>query len=100
VAAVLFELFTGHGYLDFALDEREMLRQIAEDPPLPFTRVGRPSWPGVEEPLRAALAKDPGDRLASVAELDRRLGAADRSQWSHPKLTLSLNEPSGFTRTA
>ena len=79
LAAVLFELFTGHGYLDFALDEQEMLRQIAQDPPLPFTRAGRPSWPEVEEPLRAALAKDPDGRLASVAELDRRLAAADRS---------------------
>ena len=43
LASVLYELFTGHGYLDFALDEDKMLRQIAEDPPLPFTRVaGRP----------------------------------------------------------
>jgi eukaryotic-like serine/threonine-protein kinase len=79
LAALLYELLTGHGYLEFALDEHEMLRQIAEDPPLPFTRVGCPSWPEVEEPLRAALAKDPADRLASVAELDRRLGAAGRS---------------------
>ena len=76
LAAVLYELFTGHGYLDFSLDEGEMLRQIAEDPPLPFTRAGRSAWPEVEEPLRVALAKDPGDRLASVAELDRRLAAA------------------------
>ena len=92
LAAVLFELFTGHGYLDFALDEREMLRQIAEDPPLPFTRVGRPSWPGVEEPLRAALAKDPGDRLASVAELDRRLGAADRSGPVRPGAVVGVDQ--------
>ena len=79
LAVVLYEVFTGHGYLDFALDKDEMLRQIAEDPPLPFTRAGCPSWPEVEEPLRTALAKDPGDRLASVAELDRRLAAASRS---------------------
>jgi eukaryotic-like serine/threonine-protein kinase len=79
LAVVLYEVFTGHGYLGFALDRDEMLRQIAEDPPLPFTRVGLPSWPEVEEPLRAALAKDPGDRLASVAELDQRLAAAGRS---------------------
>ena len=79
LAAVLYELFTGHCYLDFALDEHEMLRQIAEDPPLPFTRADRPSWPEVEAPLRTALAKDPGDRLPSVSELDRRLAAASRS---------------------
>jgi eukaryotic-like serine/threonine-protein kinase len=84
LATVLYELFTGHGYLDFALDEGEMLRQIAEDLPLPFTRAGRPAWPEVEEPLRAALAKDPGDRLASVAELDRRLAAAGRPRGPAP----------------
>ena len=41
LAVLLYELFTGHGYLEFSLEEREMLRKIAEDPPLPFTRVGR-----------------------------------------------------------
>src|SRR5262249_26497591 len=84
LAVVLYEVFTGHGYLDFALDRDEMLRQITEDPPLPFTRVGRPSWPEVEEPLRAALAKAPGGRLPSVAELDRRLAGASHSGPAHP----------------
>jgi serine/threonine-protein kinase len=79
LGALLYEMITGHGYLDFALDEQEMLRQIAEDMPLPFTRIGCPSWPEVEEPLRAALAKDPAHRLNSVAELDRRLAAAGGS---------------------
>jgi serine/threonine-protein kinase len=79
LAALLYEMLTGHGYLDFALDEREMLRQIAEDSPLPFTRAGCPAWPQIEGPLRAALAKEPADRLASVAELDQRLAAADHS---------------------
>jgi eukaryotic-like serine/threonine-protein kinase len=78
LAALLYELLTGHGHLEFAFDQHEMLRQIAEDPPLPFTRVGCPSWPKIEEPLWAALAKDSADRLASVAELDRRLGTAGR----------------------
>ena len=40
LAVVLYEVFTGHSYLDFALDKDEMLRQVAEDPPLPFTRAG------------------------------------------------------------
>ena len=95
LAAVLYEMFTGHGYLDFSLDEREMLRQIAEDPALPFTRAGRAPWPGVEEALRAALAKDPGDRLASVAELDRRLAAADRSgpvQAARPRTVVGVDQ--------
>ncbi len=79
LASVLYEILTGHGYLEFALDEREMLRQIVEDAPLPFTRVGRPSWPEVEGPLRAALAKDPTGRPASIAELDQMLAAAEPS---------------------
>lgn len=76
LGALLYELLTGSGYVDFAIDDREMLRQIARDAPLPFTRRGRASWPEVEEALSAALAKDPSGRLPSVAELGRRLSAA------------------------
>jgi eukaryotic-like serine/threonine-protein kinase len=95
LATVLYELFIGHRYLDFALDEDEMLRQVAEDPPLPFTRAGQPAWPQVEEPLRSALAKDPGARLASVAELDQRLAAAGRSGAPVPPVAASARAGAG-----
>jgi eukaryotic-like serine/threonine-protein kinase len=85
LGALLHELFTGSGYVEFAIDNQEMLRQIVEDPPLPFTRRGRASWPEVEQPLARALAKDPGQRPDSVAEFGRQLAAArPRSQGSAP----------------
>jgi eukaryotic-like serine/threonine-protein kinase len=76
LAVVFYELLTGDGYLDFAVDEPELLRQIAEDPPLPFARLGRASWPEVERPLTAALAKEAAGRPASVAALERLLAVA------------------------
>ncbi len=82
LGALLYEMFTGAAYLDFSVDDEEMLRQVVRDPPLPFTRRGRAAWPEVEEALRGALAKDEERRMPSVAELSRRLstaGSAPRS---------------------
>jgi serine/threonine protein kinase len=85
LGALLYELFTGSGYLEFAIDNQEMLRQIVEDPPLPFTRRGRASWLGVERPLARALAKDCEHRQASVEEFGQQLAAArPRRQGSAP----------------
>jgi serine/threonine-protein kinase len=75
LGALLYELLTGSGYLDFSLDNDEMLRQIVEEDPLPFTRRAERPWPEVEDLLGIALAKDPTHRLSSVAELGRRLAA-------------------------
>lgn len=73
LGAVLYQLITGLHYLDFSIDRDEMLRQIVEDRPLPFTRRGRTPWPAMETVLGATLAKDPRHRCASTAELGRQL---------------------------
>ena len=80
LGAVLYQLVTGSHYLDLSIDRAEALRQIVEDPPLPFARRGRPSWPELEAVLALSLRKAPSERLASSAELCRRLAAVDTSR--------------------
>jgi eukaryotic-like serine/threonine-protein kinase len=83
LAAVLYKLITGTDHVDFALDEREMLRQTVEEAPLAFVRRGLPARPGVERLLATALAKRPADRFDSVGEFARRL-AGERTRTVAP----------------
>jgi len=69
VAALLYSLLTGAHPRDYSLDRDAMLRQIAEEPPLPFAGRGVDPWPEVEPVLRRALAKDPAERFPSMADL-------------------------------
>src|SRR5262249_22063759 len=55
----------------------EMLRQIAEEPPLPFALRDAGPWPAVEALLARALAKAPGERFASVADFAAAFGAVE-----------------------
>jgi eukaryotic-like serine/threonine-protein kinase len=71
VAALLYQLVSGSHYLDFSLEQDEMLRQIAEDPPLRFSRP----WPELEDVLATALRKRPDERYDDLAGLERRLSA-------------------------
>ncbi len=68
VAALLYSLLTGAHPRDYSLDKDAMLRQIAEEPPLPFAERGVDPWPEVEEVLRRALAKEPAARFPSMAD--------------------------------
>ncbi len=77
VAALLYLLLTGAATHDFKLSREEMLRQIAEDPPLPFALREAEPWPEVEALLARALAKDPGERFASLGDLERALGGVE-----------------------
>jgi serine/threonine protein kinase len=81
LAALLYLLFTGEHYLQFSLERREMLRQIAEDSMLPFSKQGQEAWPGLEQILAKALSKEPQERFTSMAEL----AAALRSENEPPK---------------
>lgn len=74
VAALLYLLLTGAHPRDYSLDRDEMLRQIAEEPPLPFTARGVESWPEVEKVLARALTKDPAGRFPGVADFAAALG--------------------------
>lgn len=76
LASLLYLLLTGSHTHAFSLEREEMLRQLVEQPPLPFARHDVRGLVAVEEVLRRALAKDPAERYASVADLGRALRAA------------------------
>ncbi|MEA2604664.1 MAG: eukaryotic-like serine/threonine-protein kinase [Acidobacteriota bacterium] len=88
VAALLYRLAAGVHGRDFSLEKEEMLRQIAEEPPLPFAARGIDPWPDFEAILARALSKAPGERFGSMAEmaaaLDRVAVPEDRSRPSAP----------------
>jgi hypothetical protein len=67
VGALLYYLLAGAQYRDFSLEKEKMLRQIAEEPPLPFAGRGAAPWPEVEALLARALAKSPEERFPSLA---------------------------------
>jgi eukaryotic-like serine/threonine-protein kinase len=69
LAALLYYLFAGDHYLDFRYERDEMVRQVEQEPPLPFAKRGLPPWPGVEQILERALEKDPSLRHGSTAEM-------------------------------
>jgi eukaryotic-like serine/threonine-protein kinase len=77
VAALIHFLVTGKHYVDFSLEKREMLRQIAEDGPIPFRSRGLQPWPGLEDILAKALAKDPAERFPSIVDFSTALGSVD-----------------------
>ena len=80
LAALLYFIVTGSYYLEFSLEKNEMLRQIAEVPPLPFARRGIPAWPEFERVLTKALCKRPSDRFTDVAEFGSALAAVAREE--------------------
>ena len=67
LAALLQLLITGYHYLDFALERRQMLRQIVDGAPLRFSAHQNPSRPAVEAVLGRALRKTPGARFPTIA---------------------------------
>jgi len=78
VAAMLYLLLAGGYTHEFSLENQEMLRQIVEEEPLPFTYYDIQAPPGIESILRRALQKNPDDRFSSLAELSR---AFDQVSW-------------------
>jgi len=66
IASMIYQIITGAHTRDFSLGRMEMLREIAELPPLPFVERGVEAWPDMEAVLERALAKEPGDRFSSV----------------------------------
>ncbi|MEO6196265.1 MAG: lanthionine synthetase LanC family protein [Thermoanaerobaculia bacterium] len=76
VAALVYQLLTGSHYRDFSLEKGEMLRQIAEEPPLPFAERGAEPWPEVEAALARALGKEPPARFPGIGDLLAALPAA------------------------
>lgn len=80
LAALLYSIVTGNHYLEFSIEKEEMLRQIVEDPPLPFIRRGMAAWPELEQVLAKALAKRASERFATVAEFASALAAIAQTE--------------------
>ncbi|MFB4306789.1 lanthionine synthetase LanC family protein [Actinomadura sp. GTD37] len=79
VAALVYLVLTGAHTHAFSLHPEDMLRQLRDEPPLPFAAHSAPRLPAVERVLRRALAKDPAARYASLATLLRSFRAAAAS---------------------
>jgi serine/threonine protein kinase len=84
VGVVLYQLFTGAQYRDFSLEKDKMMRQIAEEPPLPFAERGTASWPELEAVLARAMAKAPEERYPSMAALEEALATLAASEIPEP----------------
>jgi serine/threonine-protein kinase len=68
IASMLYFLLAGRHTRDFPGEANEMLRQIAEEPALPFSQHGVAPWPEAERVIGKGLAKDPRDRFGSTTE--------------------------------
>jgi serine/threonine-protein kinase len=92
LGALAYLLLTGTHTHAFSLERDVMLRQLRDEPHLPFDRVGLHGLDAVEGSLRRALAKDPAARFASVGELLDDL----RSAWARALAPrLSWTRPAG-----
>ena len=93
VAVMLYLLFTGSHCLEFSLEKEKMMRQIADDPVLPFAERGAQPWPEVETVLAKAMSKNPAQRFSSMREFSDALRAvkipessADAPRAADPRL--------------
>ena len=75
VAALIYQMWTGVHYLDWSLEREAMLRQIVEAEPVSFQARRVPPWPELEQILRRALHKDPGQRFPDLRALTQALSA-------------------------
>ncbi len=78
LAALIYQLITGNHYIDFKVEQSELLRQIVEEQTLPFTYWQKASWPEIEIPLQKALCKSPESRFASVGAFANTLEASSK----------------------
>src|SRR5215210_7605815 len=92
VAALLYYLLTGAHYRDFSLEKDKMLRQIAEEPPLPFAERGVAPWPAVEAILERALSKSPEERFPSMAALAEAFAGLEPPDAASPRKASSESE--------
>ncbi|GAA1998164.1 lanthionine synthetase LanC family protein [Microbacterium pumilum] len=69
LSAMLYLVLTGRAYLDFSAVPDEMLRQIAEDLPLPLARRGITHSRELEAILFRGLAKNASARYPTIAAM-------------------------------
>lgn len=66
IAALLYMIMTGAHTREFSAGVDDLLRQVCEEPPLPFAARSVRPWPEVETVLARALAKEPSARFATT----------------------------------
>lgn len=76
IAALAYLLLTGLHPIDSPAVQDELLRRIAERPPLSFAARGVTSWPAMEGVLRRALAPQPEDRFSDLTKMAQAFAAA------------------------
>jgi eukaryotic-like serine/threonine-protein kinase len=79
IAVLIWYLLTGAYHVRFSIEANDMLRQIVEDSPEPFSYARGTRWPAVERVLRKALSKDASDRWNSITEFGLHLQRASKS---------------------
>jgi len=83
VATLLYLLLTGGHTHHFSLEEPEMLRQLADDPPLPFSEWSVEGLGPIERVLMRALTKTPAERYPDLrafhADFTAAIANADRA---------------------
>jgi eukaryotic-like serine/threonine-protein kinase len=98
VAALAYLLLTGSHTHAFSLEETELLRQLVDEPPLPFARHGVSGLPNVEATVARALAKDPLERFGSVDDLlDAFRDAVSKDLGARPPGTRSARPDTGMS---
>ena len=85
LGALVYMILTGAAYTNFSLERETMLKQIVEDPPLPFAHWGLKAWPEVETMVAKALSKQPEDRFETVAAFAEAL--------SHVRIEPEIERP-------
>jgi serine/threonine-protein kinase len=70
LGAVLYEILTAHAPFE-GNDPREILRRVANDPPIPPRQMAAGTPPGLEAICLKALAKEPQSRYQSATELGK-----------------------------
>jgi serine/threonine-protein kinase len=73
IAALLYYLYAGAHYIEFALETRDALRQTASAVPLSFAERSVRPFPALERVLATAMSKHPAQRYATTAEFAQRL---------------------------
>ena len=69
IAAVLYEIFTGHQYCNFSLRTETMLKQLRTEAPRKFEELDIQPFPALEKVFAKALAKNPKDRFTDLNQM-------------------------------
>jgi eukaryotic-like serine/threonine-protein kinase len=85
LGCVAYYLLTGQLVFQASTTFQMIAKHLQEPPVPPSQRTELVVPPALDRVVLACLAKDPGDRPGSAAELDRLLGEIDVEPWTEEK---------------